>query len=378
MNVLFISRGYPSEKYPTNGIFEYDQAKALAEYGHNIIFCFIDIRSLRRTRKWGIEKFERDNVLIYGINIPLGIIPRNISSYFRYHGLKLLYNKIKKEYGNPDLMHAHFTNYAYAAARLKKINKIPLVTTEHASEIMSKKIDKKVFQMAKFAYSKSDKIISVSPAFQKIIKNKFNQKSIYIPNIVDREIFNLNRAKQNKKNEFSFISVGNLIKHKRMDHVIRAFNKAFENNRKINLTIIGGGPEENNLKKLIKKLNLENRIKLTGRLERKDISEHFKNSNVFVLASKGETFGVVFIEAMASGLPVIATKCGGPEHFIGKEQGLIIEKDNIGQLSEAMKKIYNNINNYDNRKISKITTEQFSSENIAKQITEVYNDLSNV
>lgn len=376
MNILFISRGYPSEKYPTNGIFEYDQAKALANYGHKVIFCFVDIRSLRRIRKWGIEKFERDNILIYGINIPLGIIPRNISSYFRYHGLKIMYRKIKKEYGKPKLMHAHFTNYAYAAARLKKINKIPLVITEHSSEIMKNKIDKKVFKMAKFAYSQADKLISVSPAFKEIIENKFNEESIYVPNIVDTDIFKY-CSKKNKYDEFNFISVGNLIKHKRMHHTIKAFNKAFKNNSKVKLKIIGDGPEKKTLESLIKKLNLEDRISLTGKLKRKQIAEYFKNSDAFILASKGETFGVVFIEAMASGLPVIATRCGGPEHFIKQSQGIIIEKDNINKLVTAMQDIYNKIDRYDNEKISKMTIKQFSPENVAEQITQVYNDVLN-
>lgn len=372
MNILFISRGYPSKKYPMNGIFEYDQAKALSNYGHNIIFFFVDLRSIRRFRKFGFEKFKKDGILHYGLNIPLGRFPRSVLSFFGYYGLKLLYNKIEKELGKLDLMHAHFTGSAYLAAKLKELNKLPLVVTEHSSKIMSDNTDENIYKVADFSYEQADEIISVSPAFKEIIKNKFNQESIYIPNIVDTNIFKYNSKKKKQYDEFNFISVGNLIKHKRMHHTIKAFNKAFKNNLKVKLTIIGGGSEKKNLESLIKELNLEDRIKLTGRIERKEIAEYFKKSDVFVLASKGETFGVVFIEAMASGLPVIATRCGGPEHFIKKEQGLIIEKNNIDKLAGAMKDIYRNIDSYDNEKISKMTVEQFSPESVAKQITEVY------
>lgn len=375
MNILFISRGYPSKKYPMNGIFEYDQAKALSNYGHNVIFGFVDLRSIRRFRKLGFEKFEKDGILHYGINIPLGRFPKSVLSFFRNHGLKLLYKKIKKEYGKPDLMHAHFTGSAYSAAKLIEYNKLPLVITEHFSKIMSDNTEKSLYKMADFAYQQADEIISVSPAFKEIIDNKFNQKSIYIPNIVDTNIFKYNSKEMNCSEEFNFISVGNLIKHKRMHHTIKAFNRAFNNNTKVKLTIIGGGPEKKNLESLIKELNLEDRIKLTGRIERKEIAEYFKKSDAFVLASKGETFGVVFIEAMASGLPVIATRCGGPEHFIKKEQGLIIEKNNIDKLAGAMKNINKNIDNYDNEKISKMTVDEFSPESVAEQITEVYKNV---
>jgi glycosyltransferase involved in cell wall biosynthesis len=160
-----------------------------------------------------------------------------------------------------------------------------------------------------------------------------------------------------------------------MHHTIGAFNKAFKNNLKVKLTIIGGGPNKKNLESLIEELNLEDRIKLTGRIERKEIAEYFKKSDAFVLASKRETFGVVFIEAMASGLPVIATRCGGPEHFIKKEQGLIIGKNNIDELAAAMEDIYKNIGSYDNEKISKMTVEQFSPKSVAEQITEVYKNV---
>lgn len=78
---------------------------------------------------------------------------------------------------------------------------------------------------------------------------------------------------------------------------------------------------------------------------------------------------------MASGLPVIATRCGGPEHFIKKEQSLLIERDNLEQLSEAMIKMYNNINDYASKKISQMTVEQFSPESVAEQVTEVYEEV---
>lgn len=377
MNILFISRGYPTKKYPMNGIFEYDQAKALSDYGHNVIFGFVDLRSIRRFRKFGFEKFEKDGILHYGINIPLGRFPRSVLSFFGYHGLKILYKKIKKECGKPDLMHSHFLYKSNDAVQLKKNNNLPLVITEHLSNLMEENIDTELLEVGDKTYKNADEVITVSPGLKKVIKNEFNLKTKYIPNIVDTEIFQFNNLNKTNNKEFNFISVGALIDRKGMDLTINAFNKAFKNNPGIKLTIIGGGREKKNLESLIKELNLEDRIKLTGRIERKKIAEYFKQSDVFVLASKGETFGVVFIEAMASGLPVIATRCGGPEHFIKKEQGLIIEKNNIDKLVKAMKNIYKNIDSYDNKKISKMTVEQFSPESVAEQITEVYKKVLN-
>lgn len=357
-----------------NGIFEYDQAKALSNYGHNVIFGFVDLRSLRRWRKWGFEIFKKDGIQHYGINIPLGRVPRKMLTFFGEHGLKTLYQRIEKEFGKPDLMHAHFTGSAYSAVKLKEDNKLSLVITEHSSGLVENKIDGKLLQKGKETYKHADKVIAVSNGLKSVLSNEFDINAKYIPNIVDTDIFQLTNLKKNR-DSFNFISVGGLINRKGMDLTIKAFNKAFADKENIKLTIIGGGPEHKNLQKLIEKLNLEGRIKLTGRIERTEIAKHFKQSDCFVLASKGETFGVVFIEAMASGLPVVATRCGGPEHFIKKEQGLLIEKDNLDQLSVAMKKMYNNSNDYDSKKISQMTVEQFSPESVAEQITDVYKDV---
>ncbi len=372
MNILFISRGYPRKKYPQKGIFEYDQAKALSEYGYNIIFGFVDLRSIRRTRKWGFEKFRKDGITHYGINIPLGRFPHKILSFFCFIGLKLLYNKIINEYGKPNIIHAHFLNLGYSAAKLKTKNSIPLIITEHSSAFMADDIRKELINMVNYTYNKADKVIVVSPTLKRIIKERFNKDSIYIPNIVDTNIFKYNNKYNNPRKNFIFVSVGNLVKLKNMDITIKAFKKSFSNNKNIKLIIIGGGKEKANLKSLIRKNKLEEQVKLTGKIERKEIANYFKNSDCFVLASKYETFGVAFIEAMAVGLPVIATKCGGPEWFVNKNNGLLVEPNNVDELSLAMQKMYNNSDKYDRKRIATQIINCFSPNRVAEKISNVY------
>ena len=82
MFVLVVSRGYPSEKYPLHGIFEFDQAKALAKAGCKVIFACVDLRSLRRWRKWGYERLIKVGVVIYAINISLIQNTKTIVSFF--------------------------------------------------------------------------------------------------------------------------------------------------------------------------------------------------------------------------------------------------------------------------------------------------------
>lgn len=196
MYTLFVARGCPTDKYKTYGIFEFDQAKALAEKGVKVVYAALDLRSIRRWRRWGIYKENIDGVEVYSINIPLGNIPKDSLRKFYAWGLEKLYKKIEKEQGNPDIIHSHFTDPSYAASRLKERLNLPLVVTEHSSKINKEDIDKDLFEIAKIIYNKADRVIAVSEALKERIKKNFNIDSIYIPNMVDLGSLNILKGKR--------------------------------------------------------------------------------------------------------------------------------------------------------------------------------------
>lgn len=373
MYSLFVTMGYPTPKYITYGNFEFDQAKALKNQGVKVVYAAVDNRSIRRWRKWGIDKTKIEGIDIYSINIPLGRLPQSIKRKVSTFGLKLLYKKIEKDHGKPDIIHSHFPLYSYVASQLKKAINVCLVVTEHSSTINREVISKDFYYMAKTAYSASDALIVVSPSLQKVIKNQFNVSSTYIPNIVDLDIFEYREKVES--DTFNFVSTGNLIDLKRMDLTITAFKKAFLRSDKVSLTIFGGGPNKGDLEDLISKNNLNSQVKLMGEVERSIIAKKYQETDAFVLASQTETFGVAYIEALAMGIPVIATKCGGPEAFVHKDNGIMIDVDNLDQLTLAMQQMYQNSKNYDHRQIAKKTSENFSPKTVANKIIEVYKDV---
>lgn len=370
MKTFVISRGIPSEKYPLYGIFEFDQAKALAKSGLDTSMLVIDFRSRRYKRKYGFFSYEKDNVKIFELSLPLNLYRRALP--LLQFLMIFLYKKAVKIIGKPDVIHAHFYSIAAIASIIKKKYDIPFFITEHSSKLNKaaahiSNIDKSLTMKA---YSQADAIISVSKTLSSNIKDNFGFESHIIHNMIDLE--HSNYSKKNDNESFTFISVGNLISRKGFDILIKAFKKAFADDSKVCLNIIGEGEERIHLQNIINECNISDRVRLLGQKTRTELFELMRKSDAFVLASKIETFGVVYIEAMVCGLPVIATRCGGPEDFVNDTNGFLIPTDDIETLSKALIKMRLNIDNFDNERISEECYNKFSSENIAKQIVEQY------
>src|SRR5699024_9955006 len=102
------------------------------------------------------------------------------------------------------------------------------------------------------------------------------------------------------------------------------------------------GEEKANLLKLVRVLKIEEQVVFLGPLTREQVKEEVSSADAFVLSSKYETFGVVLIEALALGKPVIATKCGGPESIVTPEVGYLVENNSEEELSKAMSELIAN------------------------------------
>ena len=370
MKVFVISRGIPSEKYPLYGIFEYDQAKALTKCGVDVSMLVIDFRSIRYKRKYGLFSYVKDDVKVFELSLPLGIYRRALPLLQML--LMLLYKKAVRKVGVPDIIHAHFYSIAAIASIIKKKKNIPFFITEHSSKLNKDKsliseLDK---ALTAKAYSHADTVIAVSKALSINLKNNFDIDNVVVHDIVD--VDNYHYVKNNNNQHFNFISVGNLIHLKGFDLLINAFNKAFAYDNNVFLNIVGDGIERDYLQSLINQYDINDRVRLLGQKSRAELCSIIRESDAFVLASRSETFGVVYVEAMACGLPVIATLCGGPEDFVNDDNGVIIPVDDIDALANAMIDMRSNIDKYDGMSISKECYDKFSPKSIANEIVRYY------
>ena len=370
MRIFVISKGMPTKKYPLNGIFEFDQTKALAKVGHDVAMLVIDFRSRSYKRKYGWFSYEKDGVKIFELSLPLGVYRRALP--ILQHFLVKLYKKAEKSVGKPDIIHAHFYSIAAIASVLKKKFGVPFVVTEHSSKLNANihKISELDVKLAKKAYKNADRVVAVSNALASRLQTNFGLKAEVVPNIVDSSHFQY--VERASKPNFTFISVGNLIQLKGFDLLIEAFANAFKDDQSVKLRIVGAGPEKANLQNIVNQHHIDEKIMLLGEVGRDKLKNLYLESDAFVLASKSETFGVVFIEAMATGLPVIAADCGGPSDFVNEHNGYLVPVNDKQALIGALIKMRNNAYNFNSLEISELTVKQFSPENIGNALTNLF------
>ena len=373
MKILMIGRGIPTKEYPQNGIFEYDQAKALSKAGVEIVYLAVDIRSFRKKRKWGLQQLKREGIECYALNIPLGPLPFRIRLFVSEKALLYGYMKIFQEKKWPDIIHSHFLSVGYISAALKKKTGIPLVITEHSSDMNKADITPDLLRYGSAAYSNADMVIAVSRALCEHISPLTEQKIRIINNVVDSELFMA--CRKSKHNGFGFITASNLTQIKRIPMLIRAFSEIHKKYADTYLGIIGDGEQGGVLRQYVSNLGMDHAVRFYGRKLRSEIAALYGRYDCFAMVSESETFGVAYIEAIAAGIPVIATDCGGPSEFINQDNGMLIPLDGFDELVQAMEKMYYNAKNYNAEKMRQFVKKKFSAESIAGQLIQIYKEI---
>lgn len=378
MNILIVPTAYPNIYNPYSSIFVQDQAETLANNGVNTYVAGAIPISFKEVWKNKLLKFGKYTFKKDGVNVELFLYPaipkmRKLNQFIRYILNKRLIEKsIKKS--NIDLIHVHNSTAGKVALWVKEKYNIPYCVTEHSSLFSRNMISEEDIKQYQNIYKNSSKNIAVSEKFCTLLKKIYNLEFSFIPNVVNTNYF-VNKQKEKSK-IFRFINIANLNTNKNQILLLRAFHRSFKGNKNIKLFIIGAGPEYSNLTKEVKELRISEQVTLYGSATREEILKELQNSDVFVLSSKYETFGVVLIEAMSCGLPVLSTKCGGPESIVeNKKLGLLVENNDEADLAKAMKESYKT--RYDSNTIRDYAIQNFSQNVIAGKLIRVYKDVIN-
>lgn len=359
--VLHLAKWYPNKEEPLLGIFIQKHIQSVQElYNHKVISIY------------------QTNTINSNINREVNYY-NNTEEVVFYHKKGLL-NKIRVLYRvwketnrfQPHLIHAHVMGWTSSLAYiLSKTNKTPFIISEHWSGYRNKAFDKLHFASKKLRKksAKLAKHVSVVSEFLKSDMKKCGIKANYtiIGNVVDGKTLDMGKNKT-----FSFVFAGDLVQEtKNVKGILEAFYEVIKHHKDIKLDIIGDGKDLKNYKDLSDQLELNNHISFYGNQSNEYVFKTLSQSHVLILNSYCETFSIICAEALLCGIPVISTKCGGPESFLNEETGILIDSRNKQQLEKAMSTIINNYDRYNPEKLKSIA-KQFSMERIGEKINKTY------
>lgn len=268
-----------------------------------------------------------------------------------------------------DIIDAHYfyPDGVAAAILAKKLNK-PLVITARGTDVNLFVDYPLAGRLIKKAALQSNSIITVADSLrQKLIAKGVDAEKIHVlRNGVDNEIFypapidereSLRQQLNIKSN--TILSVGNLTKLKGFDLVLAAIAKLPD----VNLIIIGGGEERQNLQQQVADLKISARVRFISNLSQNELRDYYTSADVLVLASSREGMPNVVLESLACGTPVIATNVGGVSEILSDECGIIVNNRNDAALTEAIRTMLN-------KGLQREAVAAIGSENCWKQTTQ--------
>ncbi|MFB5087326.1 N-acetyl-alpha-D-glucosaminyl L-malate synthase BshA [Psychrobacillus sp. PGGUH221] len=360
--------------YPTvggSGVIATELGKLLAEKGHDIHFITSSM-PFRLNRMY-------PNITFHQVDV-------NSYSVFQYAPYDIaLANKMAEviEDEGLDVLHVHYAiPHAVCAilARDMADSDIGIVTTLHGTDITVLGEDSSLSGAIRYGIEKSDVVTAVSDSLVsqtlELISPKKEIETVY--NFVDeneytkKEDRNLKELLGIREDEKVIIHVSNFRKVKRVQDVVKSF-ELIRNEIPTKLLLVGDGPEKHPIMEYVKGKSIENDILFLGKQD--NLSELYSISDLMLLLSQKESFGLVLLEAMACQVPCIGTKIGGiPEVISHGENGYLVELGDINKVAEYGLNILQDplLHKELSETSLKIVKERFSSASIVEQYESLY------
>jgi glycosyltransferase involved in cell wall biosynthesis len=248
----------------------------------------------------------------------------------------------------PDVIHTNFASLGLLAIFEKYVFKIPFIFMSHGipESWLQLSLSDKVaytieYYLLSLVASQSSAVVAVSKYVKEMLKRRYNVDSEVIYHGIDTNTFKPENKTQRrrelgyKETDFIVLFVGKLHPYKDPLTLIKAISVAVKKNADLHLVMIGDGELYTEVEKEISKLNPSNYVRLFRRVDDQMLEMLYDAADVFVLPSVNEDFGMVLLEAMASGLPVIASNSGACPEVVGNA-GILFNQGNYTELAEKI------------------------------------------
>lgn len=383
MHVLALPKWYPGLPDPQLGDFIRKQMLAVGTLHRVSVIHVCAVPGLKEAYReelhtgdgiWELHAYYRPSLA--------GFTPgRRGTNYRRYHrAVASAVRRFLKERGRPELIHAHIlTRPAYVAWLLARRWEVPFMISEQSSVHLDGRWKRKTppaKYFDRFLMGKAARTTAVSPHLASALETAgLGHRHAIVPNVVSH----LDKPLPPPGAANHFLVVADLVDGtKNISGVLHALAMVGQQGFDAVLEVIGGGPDADMLKALAAELGIAARVVWHGRLPHEEVFPIMARAGTVVVNSNYETFSVVTGEGLATGKPVIATRCGGPEAFIEGANGILIPVGDNEALARAMLQMGREHAQYAPAAVRESVSKRFSPQAIAADLDRIYREATQV
>lgn len=379
MNVIWLVSWYPNRTQPTTGDFIERHAKATAPFVKQLTIISVVKDDAMPAGTIEMQEKQEGNLILltaYYNTRQKGHFGKLVSQKKYWQLQSALYKKVVKLSGKPTIVHVHVAMKAgLLAVWLKRKFNIPFVVTEHWSGYF-KESQPNIHQLGWLFKKLNNSILkntSILLPVTEHLGNKITTDFIklpyqVIPNVVDTKLF---YYQEKQPDVFTFIHASYMNYPKNPEGILEACFLLKEKGYRFRLNMIGNKPAQ--LIELSKKYGLlDEYVFFEKEITYKEVAERMRHSSALLMFSRYESLPCVILEALCCGLPVVSSSVGGIPEVINQTNGLLVNKDDLNELTIAMQYLMDNYSSFDKLKIAEQANGLYSYDIVGKQIFSVY------
>lgn len=351
-HVLMVPSWYPKDGDDLNGSFFREQAEALVRSGFKVGVLALNLDPVyrlghRSKRKVRLATENGVNVFRFDFNQCLPL-QRSANVWLARRQIDEAFAAYVRRFGRPDVLHAHsLYPGATAASYLSGANGIPYVYTEHRGLGHLPTRTPVGRRNERRTVAEASERVAVSRGQARHLADRFGEQAgswVVVPNLLpaageEVEAGTVSEEKVSGQGPFTYGHLSLLGSEKRVDLLIQAFSEVAKRTPGAKLLIGGDGPNRARLEDLVAELGIGGAVEFRGIIPRPQVADFLQEMDALVAPSESETMGVVLIEALAQGTPVVTTRTWGGDDIAVGEEGMVVDVGDRRQLVESMIKI---------------------------------------
>jgi len=374
LRVLILTPWYPDDANPYAGVFVRNHALAVS-CCCDVVVLHLGTTDAPATRLW---RFSEDSDPAFTAGLPCyRFFLRGSQAGFRpgpigILGLVQALRYVRRRHGSWDVVHVHVFTIAWLGLAIARIWSTPLLITEHFSIIQRRQLNALQACLLRWCCHRAHAVLPVSDALKKAMRSYgVRARFRVVHNTVDTSLFRPPEMCTGGVGPIRILNVNSLVKNKGVALLLKALAQ-LPASCCWRMDILGDGPQRFDLEDLTAELGLQASVSFHGAVMPAQVAQWMRQADFFVLASESETFNLATAEALCTGLPVLVTRCGGPEEFVDESCGLLVQPGLERAMALGLMDMMSSLDGFDRQAIAGKARSLFGPQRIGSQIITAY------